>query len=94
MDDIANIIIDLFTKKGKERIAVAQLFQTLRMLEEKFASSPSFHVVGQAWSLADVYVFMLVSEFPNLSEYGFPRLQSFVDSFHSMMIWWQEFKNY
>ena len=86
MDDIIHLIIDLFNKKGKKRTSVESLFHTLSLLEEKLASSPSFHVVGQNWSLADVYSFMLASEINDLCGCGFPHLQNFVDSFQSMMI--------
>ena len=80
------MIIDLFNWKGKEKISVESLYLTLSFLEKKLASSPSFHVLGQNWSLADIYSFTLASEINDLSGCGFPRLQNFVDSFQSMMI--------
>ena len=84
MDEITEIIVDLFTVRGKESMSMATLHQTLELLEEKLASSPSFHVIGQNWSLADVYCFMLADQVSDLN--GYPRLQNFVESFHAMMI--------
>ena len=86
MDEITEIIVDLFTVRGKEGMTMAKLtlHQTLELLEEKLASSPSFHVIGQSWSLADVYCFMLADQVSDLS--GYPRLQNFVESFHATMI--------
>ena len=78
MDEITEIIVYFFTVRGKEGMTMAKLHQTLELLEEKLASSPSFHVIGQSWSLADVYCFMLADQVSDLS--GYPRLQNFVES--------------
>ena len=84
MDEITEIIVDFFTVRGKEGMSMATLHQILELLEEKLASSPSFHVISQSRSLADVYCFMLADQVSDLS--GYPRLQNFVESFHAMMI--------
>ena len=81
MDEITETIIELLTHKGRRGIDERQTLNTLSLLENKLASSPSFHMVGVSWSLADIYSFIFVSEFPDSDLSAYPRLENFIKSF-------------
>ena len=89
MDEIIETIIELLTHKGRHGIDERQTIKTLSFLEQKIASSPSFHVVGKTWSLADIYTFMFVSELNDADLSAFPRLENFIKSFHLTLSWSQ-----